>query len=229
MQDAPAAKASTVAEAIYERRASRTRVPRRAGRGRPWKRLLLLALVIAAALWRTQLGEWWINLSADARDMMAPAVTYRAIAAPSDGPDPLEGALNVTAVRDSIRQVQSLMRQGRIDQAADISRECHRLMRSAPSTEQLDRCSALDFTMVAIARNDPLQDDGPFSASAVTAREMSAAKLLSDDYMLIEARFDQVRARVDAAVDPKPARTVSLPRGADDQVVRTALPARLPD
>lgn len=217
VQELDEPKPSTVAEAIYMRRATRTRVPRPRPRGRSWKPLVLLALLIAASVWRVEIGARLTRLSAELRDAMAPAVTYRAASMPEDGPDPLEAALNVGAVRDSIRQAQSLVGGRGIDRAADASRACHRTMRLAPSAEQLDRCAALDFTVVAIARNDVLQDDGPFSASAVTAREMSAAKLLSDDYMLIEARFDQIRTRVDATVDPKPlAPPLRQATGADD-------------
>jgi hypothetical protein len=41
-----------------------------------------------------------------------------------------------------------------------------------------------------------MRDEGPFGASAITARQISGATLLSPDYLAIDARLDRVRTRV---------------------------------
>ena len=209
-------------EAIYQRRAHRNRVARKRRRQVPWKRLLVVAILAALWVWRDEVREFGDQLGTELSNAVEPATGFSAGAGGLlDGADALESALDSNAITRSIDQVRGLLASGKVDAVADLSRACHRQMRLAPSAGQLDRCAALDFTAVAIVRNDPLLDDGPFSASAVTAREMSAARLLSDDYLLIEARFDQVRAKVDAVVNAPPA--------GEDQTGRTDFPARRPD
>jgi curved DNA-binding protein CbpA len=242
VQEVPQHDPADIAEAIYRRRANRQRVVRAPRRRIPWKPIVLLLLLIAASAWRGELGAAWMRFSDQLDEALSPNQSYRGPTAALEGPDPLESAIDSAAVDASIGQAQSLAGDRRMARAADISRLCHRTMRSAPSAEQLDRCAAFDFTMVALSRGDLFHDEGPFSASAVTAREMSAARLLSDDYMLIEARFDRIRARVDAAVAPEPlppapplanavdgeaAPTDVPPVG--NQTARTDLPARVPD
>jgi hypothetical protein len=212
---------SGIDEAIYRRRAHRNRVPLARRRKLPWRRLLLVAVLAMLWVWRDQVRSFGDELGVELSNAIEPATGYRAGAALPEGPDALESALDSKAITESIDDVRRLLASGRTDAVADMSRACHRQMRLAPTARQLDRCAAVDFMAVAIVRNDPLLDDGPFSASAVTAREMSAARLLSDDYLLIEARFDQVRARVDSAVSSSSA--------AEIQTGRTDLPARLPD
>jgi DnaJ domain len=230
LQDPPQRETANLAEAIYRRRAHRTRVAHPPPRGRVWKPVVLLILVIVASTWRDRIGAFASALAGDVSVALQPAATYRAAPAPAEGPDPLESQLDKAAIKDSIRDVRRLVAADETERAADLSRECHRRMRDAPSAGQLDRCAALDFTVVALSRNDSLHDEGPFSAAAVTAREMSAARLLSDDYVLIEMRFDQVRAQVEAVVDPNAGMTASpVPTATDDQAGRTALPGRLRD
>jgi hypothetical protein len=233
-QDVPQHDTADIAEAIYMRRAHRTRVARPQRRPVPWKPIALLVLLIAASLWRSELGAAWIRVSDQLDEALTPSRSYRGPTATLEGPDPLENAVDNAAVQSAIREAQALVGSRQAGRAADVSRACHRTMRSAPSAAQLDRCAAFDFTMVALSHGDLFHDDGPFGASAVTAREMSAARLLSDDYMLIEARFDQIRARVEAQVAPEPLPpALPAPSGdepaIDDQTARTDLPARVPD
>ena len=208
-------------EAIYRRRANRSRVPLAKRSKLPWKWLAVAAIVGALWVWRNEVTKFGDELGAEISNAIEPATGYRAGAALPEGPDALENALDSTAISGAIVEAGRLLAAGRLDAVADLSSACHRQMRLAPTSRQLDRCAALDFTAVAIVRNDPMLDDGPFSAASVTAREMSAARLLSDDYLLIEARFDQIRARVDAAVSPSAATRA--------QAGRTDFPARRPD
>lgn len=226
--------APSVAEAIYRRRANRSRAAPARRRKLPWKWLGVAMILAGLWVWRAEVGKFGDKLGAEITDAIEPATGYRVISALPDGSNRLESMLDSEGVAESIANVRSLLANGDIDAVADLSRSCHRQMRAAPSARQLDRCAAIDFTAVAISRDDPLIDDGPFSASAVTAREMSAARLLSDDYLLIEARLDQVRGRVETAIAPKPPppipeAPISTGNLSDDQVVRTDLPALRPD
>jgi hypothetical protein len=48
-----------------------------------------------------------------------------------------------------------------------------------------------------------LRDQGPFAELAVTGREWSAASALSNDYLAIDSRLDQIRLRVELALAPE--------------------------
>ena len=51
--------------------------------------------------------------------------------------------------------------------------------------------------MIGLQDRDPLRDQGPFAPLAVTGRQWSAATTLSDDYLAIDGRLDQIRLRVE--------------------------------
>jgi hypothetical protein len=85
---------------------------------------------------------------------------------------------------------------------ASASRDCHHELRLKPSLGQLDRCAAFDDAVIQLQDRDPLRDQGPFSELAVTGRLMSAASLLSDDYLAIDSRLDRIRLRVELALAP---------------------------
>ena len=76
-------------------------------------------------------------------------------------------------------------------------------MRAKPDLSQLDRCAAFDDAAATLGDRDPANDRGPFSASAVTARQMTAASLLSSDYLAIERRLDRVRTMVELALQSR--------------------------
>jgi hypothetical protein len=67
----------------------------------------------------------------------------------------------------------------------------------------LDRCAAFDDAVVGLQDRDPLRDGGPFAPLAVTGRQWSAASALSDDYLAIDSRLDQIRLRVDMVLAPE--------------------------
>jgi hypothetical protein len=67
----------------------------------------------------------------------------------------------------------------------------------------LDRCAAFDDAVVGLQDRDPLRDAGPFAPLAVTGRQWSAASTLSDDYLAIDSRLDQVRLRVELVLAPQ--------------------------
>ena len=169
--------------------------PRRARRRRGWLGPLLI--VAAAAL---ILAGWdrladrvprWVGELGDAPVAASgPASVASADSAPLDGP--LDDAAIAAAITDAVRLVQ----RGDAEGLAQGSRDCHRQMRARPELAQLDRCAAFDDAVVAAADGE-LNDRGVFGASAVTARQMIAGRLLSSDYLAIERRLDRVRTSVE--------------------------------
>jgi hypothetical protein len=111
----------------------------------------------------------------------------------------------------SIEQANALAERGDEGGLADKSRECHRKMRSDPSLKQLDRCAAFENAVVALADRDPLNDSTIFNASAITARQMTAASLLSSDYLAIERRLDRIRTVVQLTLRPAPPPPQQIP------------------
>ncbi len=123
----------------------------------------------------------------------------------------LEGALDESAIAGSIEQAIALVERGDGDALADRSRECHRRMRANPSLEQLDRCAAFEDAVAVLGDRDPLHDSTVFNASAITARQMTAASLLSSDYLAIERRLDRIRTVVQLTLRPAPPPAQKLP------------------
>ena len=107
------------------------------------------------------------------------------------------------AVDGAIEQAKRLSMTSDEVTLADVSRDCHRQLRSKPTIELLDRCAAFDDAVVQLQDRDPLRNRGPFGELAVTGRQMSGATLLSDDYLAIDSRLDQVRLRVELALAPQ--------------------------
>jgi hypothetical protein len=114
----------------------------------------------------------------------------------------LDAPLNEDAVAAAVGDAVRLARSGDDGRLIGQSRDCHRRMRAEPSLLQLDFCSAFDIAAVALEDRDPDHDSGPFNASSVTARQMTAASLLSNDYLAIERRLNRIRNRVEMALMP---------------------------
>ena len=134
-------------------------------------------------------------------DLEAPAVAGRGSAVQADSAA-LDGPLRDAVISKAISEARALSRRGDTAALAQLSRACHRRMRSRPELAQLDRCAAFDNTVAALADPDPIYDRGPFSASAVTSRLMTAASLLSSDYLAIERRLDRIRTTVELSLRP---------------------------
>lgn len=114
----------------------------------------------------------------------------------------LDGPLRQAVIARAIGEAASMFRRGNGDELVQQSRTCQQHMRASPELAQLDRCAAFDDTVAAIADRDPVDDRGPFSAAAVTARQMTAASLLSSDYLAIERRLDRIRTVVELTLRP---------------------------
>ncbi|MDQ3247384.1 MAG: J domain-containing protein [Pseudomonadota bacterium] len=190
-----------IGEAIYARRARPLRKVRR--RRRLWPPLLALALLATGIAERKQIAAW-VERSSNRLDQLVAPLPGPAATGTSQRARDIETPLAERAISSSIAEARRLTGgQGR-NAVEERSRECHGQLREAPDAELLDRCAAFDIAVVAITQSDPMRDDGPFSASAVTARQMTAARLLSDDYNAIEVRLDQIRSRVELGLTPPP-------------------------
>lgn len=193
-----------ISEAIYARRASRSRVPPPGRRKRKLWPFLLVALAALAFVQRDRLIEEVPALGEMFTQAWSPALGTPA-SAPAKEMVTLDAPLAEAVIRSSIREASSLAGGASGDRLAERSRECHRTMRAEATLTQLDRCAAFDYAVALTDGRDLVQDEGPFSASAVTARQMAAASLLSDDFLAIEARLDRIRSRVELTLYPQPA------------------------
>jgi len=118
-------------------------------------------------------------------------------------PDPIGEPLHNKAIDGAVDEAVHLFRTRDEMALANASRDCQRQFRDDPGTRLLDRCAAFDDAVVGLQDRDPLRDEGPFAPLAVTGRQWSAASSLSDDYLAIDSRLDQVRLRVELALVPQ--------------------------
>ncbi len=111
--------------------------------------------------------------------------------------EPMRAPIAMAAVSASVDDALRLARSGDEMTLTSASRACHDRLRAAPSIALLDRCAAFDDAVGVIQNRDPMRDRGQFSELAVTGRQWSAARALSDDFVAIDGRLDQVRLRVE--------------------------------
>lgn len=142
----------------------------------------IVRAVVPAAVARLPLGH--------------PAATAAAL-------DPMDQPLHLGMIDGAVRQALHLSRTKDEMALANASRDCQRIFRADPGLRQLDRCVAFDDAVIQLQDRDPLRDQGPFAELAVTGREWSAASALSNDYLAIDGRLDQIRLRVELALAPE--------------------------
>ena len=130
----------------------------------------------------------------------APAGQTDEAAQTSDTGEIMNQPLALAAVDGAVRDALQIARSQDEMALASASRDCHHELRLRPNLVQLDRCAAFDDAVVQLQNRDPLRDRGPFSELAVTGRQMSAATLLSDDYLAVDSRLDRIRLRVELAL-----------------------------
>ena len=87
--------------------------------------------------------------------------------------------------------------------AAEFSRDCLSRLGANPSVPLFDSCAAYDEAIAILAVGDPAFESGPFNPSAVTARQVGAARLLAADYFEAESRLQQIRSRVHMVLLPQ--------------------------
>lgn len=213
-----AAADGDIGEAIYARRAARSPVQRPVRRRR---RIWPLAAAMLAALLLIQ-RETLLEGALDLRDEITGGwrpETGGAVAplGRAGASEPIDGDLSGAAIGAAIDNARRLA-AGSADEPVLASRQCHRTMRSNPGIEQLDRCAAFDYAVSLLEDRDPVADQGPFSATAVTARQMTAASLLSNDFLAIEGRLDRIRSRVEQALAAPPLPMPRMAAGEPDPV-----------
>lgn len=131
---------------------------------------------------------------------------------PVPEPASLEAPLSAAPISAATREALRLSLEGEPELLAMRSRNCHSQYRAQPQVAQLDRCIAFDTAASAILHRDPMQDSGPFGASAVTARALTAAGLVSTDYLAIERRLRLIRTQVEIALLAPAAPAPEAPR-----------------
>lgn len=200
--------------------------PARTNRRKRRRSSLWPALVLAGAALLLVQREWlarqvplWIDALGD---WQAPVPGGRGSAVEADSAS-LDGPLGEAVIARAIRQAAGLATRGDEEGLVEHSRACHLRLRSRPELAQLDRCAAFDYAAAAIADRDPVNDRGAFSASAVTARQMTAASLLSSDYLAIGRRLDRIRTMVELTLMP-PQPLAPPPAAVDEES-----PAPMPD
>lgn len=193
------------------RRTGRRR--RRQDQARLWVSLML-ALSVLGFLQQDRLSREsrrWVNQLAEVGALPVSNARSKIPVKMSSFDAPLAENLVDSSISDAIR----LMRSGDQNAVVERSRDCHRRMRAAPDLDQFDGCAAFDSAVASLEDRDPDRDNGPFSASSVTARQMTAASLLSNDYLAIERRLNRIRNRVELTLSPPPsiAAAAEVPAG----------------
>lgn len=112
--------------------------------------------------------------------------------------EPIDTAVIDRAIADALK----FHADGDSAATAEYSRACHNSLRKEPSLTWFDSCAAFDEATVTLG-GSPLVESGRFDASSVTARQMGAARLLSDDSLAADSRLRQIRSRVELALVPR--------------------------
>jgi hypothetical protein len=111
--------------------------------------------------------------------------------------DDFEEPLSIASIDRSAADALKLYRRGNPTSLAAYSQGCQSQFRDHPDVVWFDSCAAYDEAVVLLQSRDPLADSGTFNPTAVTAREMGAAGLLSDDSLAADSRLHKIRSRVE--------------------------------
>lgn len=112
---------------------------------------------------------------------------------------PVDRSLVDQAVADAVKFHAS----GDRELVDGFSQICFAKLREEPSVSRFDTCAAYDETIAILRGGSGDFDSGPFGATALTARQFAAARLLSDDYIATDSRLQQIRTRVEMNLLPK--------------------------
>jgi len=111
--------------------------------------------------------------------------------------DDLQEPLSNSAIDRSAANALNLYERSNSESLAGYSRGCQSQFRDHPDVVWFDTCSAFDEAVVLLQSRDPAADSGPFNPASVTAREMGAAGILSDDSLAADSRLRRIRSRVE--------------------------------
>lgn len=123
----------------------------------------------------------------------------------SGGMSPLtsfEEPLHANVIDSAIAEAMSFHSARDPSGAAAYSRDCQNNLREEQNLAWFDACAAFDEATVTLGGNDPAIQSGAFSDSEVMAREMTAARVLSDDILGADSRLHQIRSRVEMQLLP---------------------------
>lgn len=120
-------------------------------------------------------------------------------APPIDFDEPLHAALVDRSIADAVRYHQA----GDLSATLEFSRSCHNRLRDQPSLTWFDSCAAFDEAVALLDSGNALAEGGAFSSSAVVARHISAARLLSGDILAADSRLHAIRSRVEMELIPR--------------------------
>ncbi|MEO6360320.1 MAG: J domain-containing protein [Sphingomicrobium sp.] len=194
-----------LAEALYAQRQA-GRHPTASRRRKPRMRLVLLvAIAVLTSINRGKLQTLVSHAAATITTLLESPGLPEDGASTSTPPPDLAGPLNRAEIAEAVREASRLVATGRQQDLMDESRTCHRALRERPTLAALDRCAAFDDAVIELENRGSVQESGAFGPSAVTARQIAAAKLIASNYEEIEDRLDRVRAEVQLLLTP-PAR-----------------------
>lgn len=134
--------------------------------------------------------KWPVAESARVASVVSPLTSFD---------EPLHAPVIDNAIADAVRFHAAGDSQG----ASEFSRDCQIRLRQEPNLAWFDSCSAFDEATVTLNWDQPLTDSGPFNGSSVMAREMAAARMLSDDMLGADSRLREIRSRVEVQLIPR--------------------------
>jgi hypothetical protein len=105
-------------------------------------------------------------------------------------------------VSRSIADAVKFHSTGDLAGASAYSRDCQISLRQERNLGWFDACAAFDEAMLALYGDSDQPDSSPFNESAVVTREISAARMLSDDTLGADSHLHQIRSQVDMEILP---------------------------
>lgn len=195
----PTADPGDLAAALYERHQDHRRAAREVRRTRRrWPVWLIVAALVAGSGWLAR--EALANLAWDLKwRYFQPVPADPAADEPMPGGGDImrvslgDAPLDAGILADAEALARRSLKRGGSGAAAETSRRCYIAFHSAPSLDGYDRCVAFDNAVILIGGDGISDRGGGFSAGAITARQIEAARTLDRDYESIETRINRLR------------------------------------
>jgi hypothetical protein len=162
--------------------------------------LLILAVIGTFAAFEARRGLVGFARPADVRWQILEPASRRAVALPMLSFDePLHSPVISSAIAEATK-----FHIAKDASAAEIySRDCQERLRKDRNMAWFDACSAFDEATVTLSSDEELADSQAFNSAAVVARELAAARTLSDDILGADSRLRQIRMQVEMELLPK--------------------------
>ncbi len=116
----------------------------------------------------------------------------------ADFEEPVQPRIVANAVADALR----FHAAGNLSAAVAYSRDCQISLRRERKLGWFDACAAFDEAMLTLYGDSGKPDSSAFNEAAVVAREIAAARILSDDTLAADSHLHQIRSQVDIAILP---------------------------